>query len=924
MADLWQKLEQAFEHCYTLSKQDRAQYLKALEQEDPDLFLELQKLLDADDLAAGDSFFDPSSLHAAQLVDEEMVGQQIGTFTLTRLIGEGGMGAVYLAEQEKPFKRRVAIKIIRVHTTNERLQRRFEIEVQTLARLNHPNIASVHFAGTTESGLPYFAMEYVEGLPLDDYCRNHALDINARLNLFAAICRAVHFAHQRGIIHRDLKPANILITEIDGQPQPKIIDFGIAKAVQNDGQLEHSFQVTATQLTIPGMAVGTLGYMSPEQTLVTDRDIDLRTDVYSLGVILYEMLVGNLPLSRETMNELTWDQIFRAIREDTPVSPSRAVLGKNATLSGEINLDAQKLARRYRGEIDWITMKAMEKEPHRRYESARDLAEDCERHLEGLPVQAGPPSMGYQISRFVRRNRLLTTAVTLIFAALLLAVAGFATAYFQAKEAEEKIQKEVETAQTTIEVLEEFITSVSPRNQGTEVKLLDQLYAFSPKIDTMPVSDPIRGNLHHLVGKAYRTLSQFETANQHLKKAVSLREKSMNADAFGLLESRYEYCVNQEDLQGYDNTAPCFIEILESDQPNLKNSHILASSSLNAAMSFLQIRNYESARAHIQKAEAIIKDFPPSTLFVKLKTYNTWGRYYYRLENYDQAVEVLKEGIALNDHHSNNQALLILAYQHLADAYSLQRKHDIAFETFKKSLEAAEIYYGVNHPHYAEIEFFSAYLYLRSGRSPEVLNTVTRLYLALHFNRNHRNEDLYHLMDIGFIASRVTGRNKEYLNLYQNYFSQNYNDHEITMFEVKQLNLLAATLLRADELEQALAVAHTAFSYAEALDHPAKDVSSDIANNLCRIYGKLEKYQQAEPWGCIAVTFAEAAFGRSNETTLRRMFVWVAVLVRGKHPTGPSSLEQYIREAEEFWGPDSANAKAIRKFRDNLPTHLLK
>ncbi|MCW5551341.1 MAG: tetratricopeptide repeat protein [Verrucomicrobiae bacterium] len=347
------------------------------------------------------------------------VGTEIGAYRLLELLAEGGMGAVFLAEQTEPIQRRVALKLIKPGMDSRRVIARFEAERQALALMDHPHIARVLDAGTTQQGRPYFVMELVQGAPITEFCDRRRLSLRERLALMIPVCQAVQHAHQKGILHRDLKPSNVLVTELDGRPAAKVIDFGLAKAI-GDPLTEH------TVFTQAGQIVGTIDYMSPEQARLDHSNVDTRSDLYSLGVLLYELLTGERPFARERLRSAAFDEVLRIIRQEEPAKPS-ARLASSATLPANAarrGLEPRSLTTALRGELDWIVMKCLEKERDRRYESAGALARDLERYLRDQPVRAGPPSTSYRLKKFARRHRVSLVAASLALIALLAMVVG--------------------------------------------------------------------------------------------------------------------------------------------------------------------------------------------------------------------------------------------------------------------------------------------------------------------------------------------------------------------------------------------------------------------------------------------------------------------------------------------------------------------
>jgi serine/threonine protein kinase/tetratricopeptide (TPR) repeat protein len=404
-------------------------------------------------------------------------GSAIGPYKLLQQIGEGGMGAVYLAEQVAPVKRRVALKLVKAGMDSARVIARFEQERQALALMDHPHIAKVLDGGTTESGRPYFVMELVKGIPITKFCDQEHLTPKERLELFIPVCQAVQHAHQKGIIHRDLKPSNVLIALYDGKPVPKVIDFGLAKAM---GQK----LTDRTMFTEVGQVVGTLEYMAPEQAELNNLDIDTRADIYSLGVLLYELLTGSPPFTAKQLRSLAFDEMLRVIRECEPPRPSTK-LSSSAELpaiAAKRKLEPAKLAKVLRGDLDWIMLKCLEKERARRYETANGLAMDVQRYLVDEPVLASPPSRRYRLNKFLRKHRGPVLAAGLIVLLLAGGIVGTSLGFLQAE------RQRVLAEQREREALDEKARAEASQRQAIEAlqattdAVVEQLIAAKPQV----------------------------------------------------------------------------------------------------------------------------------------------------------------------------------------------------------------------------------------------------------------------------------------------------------------------------------------------------------------------------------------------------------------------------------------------------------
>lgn len=516
----------------------------------------------------------------------EGAGAMIGPYKLLQKLGEGGMGQVWVADQEHPVKRRVALKVIKAGMDTEQVIARFEAERQALAMMDHTNIARVLDAGQTNSGRPYFVMELVKGVPITKYCDELHLTLRDRLKLFIPVCQAIQHAHQKGIIHRDIKPGNVLVCMQDGQPVPKVIDFGLAKAL---GQ-KLSQHTMVTQF---GAVVGTLEYMSPEQAELSALDIDTRADVYALGVMLYELLVGTTPLTAQRLKQTAFDEVLRCIREVDPPRPSTRLSESKDTIISVAALrktEPMRLTRDLKGDLDWIVMKCLEKDRTRRYDAAAALARDVERFLTDEPIEARPPSMVYQTQKFVRKNR-IGISIAASFLVLLLGATALSTwqayratkAEVTAKENEKKaiesekraiqqqklaeaneekaksaaiaadrakenetasLKKQIEFAQSELssrrqayalaDALETLFDPDNNDRESTDIipRLKKNVAQIVETVDKAENADPmLRGRLRQSLGKALMGFQDYDRAIQEFTKAVQINESNSGPES---------------------------------------------------------------------------------------------------------------------------------------------------------------------------------------------------------------------------------------------------------------------------------------------------------------------------------------------------------------------------------------------------------
>ena len=448
---------------------------------------------------------------------------RIGPYRVLQKLGEGGMGVVYEAEQERPVRRKVALKVIKLGMDTAQVVTRFESERQALALMNHPCIAGVFDAGSTADGRPYFAMECVRGVPITTYCQRRALDTRARLELFIRVCEGVQHAHQKGIIHRDIKPSNVLVRDEDGRHVPKIIDFGIAKATAQR-------LTEKTLFTETGQLIGTPEYMSPEQAEMSGLDIDTRTDVYQLGVLLYELLTGRLPLGADALRRIGFNEFRRRVLEDEPVRPSTRVTRPDdgEPIAPASAPDAPKaLARALRGDLDWVTMKALEKDRTRRYAAASELAADVGRYLRHEPVLAFPPSNLYRLRKFVRRHHTGVAFGVVLFVLLASFAVTMAVQRAQIARARDRATAAAATASQVSGFLSELFKASEPSEaRGREISAREILDRGADRIEKELADSPtVQARLMSIMGDVYTSHGLRDQARGLLEHALDVQLK---------------------------------------------------------------------------------------------------------------------------------------------------------------------------------------------------------------------------------------------------------------------------------------------------------------------------------------------------------------------------------------------------------------
>jgi eukaryotic-like serine/threonine-protein kinase len=695
-------IETIFARARELPVVDQAKYLDDVCGNDSELRQQVDSLLAADVEAGrflrsvnrlpGQASVSTDTLRSADF-PEEKSGEIIGRYKLLQVIGEGGFGTVWMAEQREPVKRNVALKIIKLGMDTKQIVSRFEVERQALAMMDHPNIAQVFDAGSTDSGRPYFVMELVNGKPIVEYCDTNKLGTEERLHLFTLVCNAIQHAHQKGIIHRDIKPGNVLVTMHDGVPVPKVIDFGIAKATDQE-------LTQRTLFTEFRHLIGTPVYMSPEQAEMSGLDIDTRSDVYSLGVMLYELLTGTTPFAHHELMDRGYAEMMRIIREDTPHKPSTrlSTLGESSVEAAEQrHTDVKKLGLVLRGDLDWIVMKCLEKDRTRRYDTATSLAEDIVRHLKDEPVIAGPPGTGYKLSKFVRRNRGRVAGFAMMIAVLFIGVVG--TSYGMlwamherdsAKRSEAQAAQRADELQQVADFQGAQLGNLDPQRMGLELRSAVFNSASEEKREQLE---------ENLVGVNFTSIAMNTLEETIFKRSIAAIDTQFADQPLLQAQLFQSICETLKELGYLDSAVEPQKRALEIRRLYLGDDHPDTMDSMNTLSSIYQLRgSFDSAELYVtevlERSRRVLGDDHPSTLLA----INNMGALRSAQGQFDEAKALIQEALegrrrVLGDDHPRT----LTSINYLGLLSSEQGKYEDAQGYYREVLDGRRRSLGNDH-----------------------------------------------------------------------------------------------------------------------------------------------------------------------------------------------------------------------------------
>ena len=700
----------------------------------------------------------PPDHPTAASVSPPQVPETIGPYRILQKLGEGGMGDVYLAEQLAPVRRRVALKTIKHGMDTKQVVARFESERQALAMMNHPCIAKVFDAGATEAGRPYFVMEYVEGIPINEHCDRNRLSVRDRLELLRRVCDGVQHAHHKAIIHRDIKPSNVLVAIRDGEAAPKIIDFGVAKAMAQRLTERSVF----TEL---GQLIGTPEYMSPEQAEMSPQSIDTRTDVYALGVVLYELLVGALPFDPRELREAGLLEIHRRIRDEEPSKPSTRVSSlddASVTAAARRQTDPMRLVGELRGDLDWITIKAMAKDRSCRYGSPADLSADIGRYLADEPVEATPPSAAYRLRKFARRHRIGVAATTVL--TVMLIGFGIAMVVQTARIARERdrANREAEAAREVSSFLTGLFEVSAPSEAlGNAITAREMLDEGVARISTELRGQPLtQAQLMATMGDVYSRLGLYESAAPLLEQALSSRRDLLGVDAPETLASMGDLVALHVERGRYELAEQLAAETLELQRTALGDDHLETLESMRyVALAQSGQGRYDDAAAGLGSVVETLLRVVGDDHEATLRAINTLAAVNQNQGRFEDADRLYRQSLAglrrIDD--ADRPATLTLIHN-LASVNNSLGRYEEAESRAREALEGRRRILGAEHRYTLTTEYVLALTFFYRERYDEVASIMVPSIAVARRTLGDRHPDTLESMNLLGEAYQRDGR----------------------------------------------------------------------------------------------------------------------------------------------------------------------
>lgn len=862
-----------------------------------------------------------------------LIGSQIGPYRILAELGTGGMGAVFLAEQREPVRRQVALKLLRAGMDSQDLLDRFRSEGDLLARMNHPNIAQILDVGASPDGRLYFAMEYVPGVPLVEFCNRRGIDTAHRLELFLQVCEGVQHAHQKGVIHRDLKPSNLLVADYQGQLLVKVIDFGIAKSIDSAGRGD----VGTTQIGVP---IGTPAYMSPEQAAGDPSAIDTRTDVYALGVVLFKLLTDELPIPAEQIQRAVHGDLARLLREANVTPPSRMVtqLGKQPSadwkraMGGDYPTQARKLA----GDLDWITLKALERERDRRYGSVGEFGADIRRHLGGEPVLASPPSRAYRFKKFVARNRLMVAASVAVLLSLVIGIIGTTAMTIEARAQSQRAEQALAVAQSeraralaSMDFLENMIAAPDPWNlQGKpesarDIRVVDALRQAVTKLDASFADDPgLRSEIGVLLGRTLRRLGDMQRARQTLEQAVADAEKAHAEDSPKRLQAELELALLQAELGEFKAAEVELTRLMPRIDAGLNLPEQLEEEARRSQVEIArELGDIDTGVSLARKnLDLMIKRFGIDSVSVSGARANL-ADMLGRKGEWQEANALLDQAYqSVLTRYGPTHPIVIGVLSKQADLAAREGKYDVAERRYRQAAQSSEQVFGADHEDTLRQWAHVAMTLYEGGKVADAIPLFERVIPLRIAAAGPDNPNALTMRSNYALALRAAGRLEEAERELSDIYERRRRVLGETLPETaKTLGTLALVVRDRGDLARAevlLSQAVILYGKANGINHPETIMMESNHLSYLRDLGELDR---ATAGYADLLPRAEAHLppGHWHRAAIRANY-GVALGLAGRFDEGEALLKQALAELERQFGSNDPRTQAIKKRLETL------